>query len=86
MYEGTMRLVKSPTMLLMGLWRKGASNIDLKYSIKLIRLTKLIYTKDTAGRKQKTLLLTLNRIPVMATWDDHDYASNNQGNDYNCLK
>ena len=28
----------------------------------------------------------LIRIPVMATWDDHDYASNNQGNDYNCLK
>ena len=28
----------------------------------------------------------LVRIPVMATWDDHDYASNNQGNDYNCLK
>jgi len=26
------------------------------------------------------------KIPVMATWDDHDYASNNQGNDYNCLK
>merc|ERR1711936_1066634 len=26
------------------------------------------------------------KIPIMATWDDHDYASNNQGNDYNCIK
>jgi len=24
------------------------------------------------------------KIPVMATWDDHDYASNNLGNDYPC--
>ena len=24
------------------------------------------------------------KMPVMATWDDHDYASNNLGNDYPC--
>mmetsp|Transcript_15451 Transcript_15451/g.23322 ORF Transcript_15451/g.23322 Transcript_15451/m.23322 type:complete len:779 (+) Transcript_15451:122-2458(+) len=24
------------------------------------------------------------KIPVMGTWDDHDYAANNQGNDYSC--
>ena len=24
------------------------------------------------------------KIPVMATWDDHDYGSNNVGNDYPC--
>jgi len=28
--------------------------------------------------------LALPKIPVMATWDDHDYASNNLGNDYPC--
>ena len=24
------------------------------------------------------------KIPVMATWDDHDFGANNQGNDYMC--
>ena len=28
--------------------------------------------------------VALPKIPVMATWDDHDYASNNLGNDYPC--
>ena len=25
-----------------------------------------------------------DKIPVMATWDDHDYGSNNVGDDYAC--
>ena len=27
-----------------------------------------------------------NMIPVMATWDDHDFGFNNAGSDYTCLK
>ena len=61
MCEGTMRLVKSPTMWLMGLSRKGASNIDLKCSIRLIRLTKLINTKDTAGMEAKNIIASFNQ-------------------------
>ena len=56
-----MRPVKSPTMSLMGLWRKGASNIDLKCSIRLIRLTKLINTKDTAGMEAKNIIASFNQ-------------------------
>ena len=26
------------------------------------------------------------RIPVMATWDDHDFAANNQGKEYPCTR
>jgi len=27
-----------------------------------------------------------DKIPVMATWDDHDFASNNQGKEYACTR
>ena len=32
------------------------------------------------------MTMTTFRIPVMATWDDHDCCSNNLGNDFPCLK
>ena len=41
--------------------------------------------RDEAGYVEQGPVMAGNKIPVMATWDDHDCCQDNAGNDFPCL-
>ena len=58
-----------------------ADGIDLDY-----KRREYNRVRDEPSYSSHGLVKPDAKIPVMATWDDHDFGSNNAGNNYVCLK